>query len=433
MTDSSTIAFFRKHLATSGGVESFLKRMMQRGRQNVHTPFHLCKDIIRKLAEYTVITDKKIAVLFNVEFLQVFVSDFGVLADNVFMFVDDEVEMEFCKLQYGLTPGKNLFLIDMEKTIAEKSLFTAEGKCDMKFDVIVGNPPYQPPVAREEGCGGSGSGGTLWDKFVTLSIDLVKDDGFVCLVHPAKWRKPNDSLWKQMRNKKLHYLEIHNDQDGKKIFGATTRYDWYVLQNCLANGSKTVIKDELGNQFVTDLSRWPFLPNFAFDLVESAIAKGDDIKCEVIFSFSEYEHRKPWMSKVKTVEFKYPCIHWTGKTEPFIKYMYSSEKKSMFGVPKLIFSETRSVANAVVDFQGQYGLTNQSIGLAISSQEEGEQIKKALESVKFNNFLEACRWSMFRIDYLMFKYFKKDFWKAFLDEKPPVKRESWWEKDGAKK
>ena len=53
-------------------------------------------------------------------------------------------------------------------------------------------------------------------------------------------------------------------------------------------------------------------------------------------------------------------------------------------------------------------------GIQIDSKTEGEEMKKALESEKFNNFLKACRWSNFRIEWQMFKYFRKDFWKEFI-------------------
>jgi hypothetical protein len=118
--------FFREHLKTSGGVEAFIKHLMQKGQQNIHTPFSLCKEIIEKLKEYTDISAKKIAVLFNVEFLHVLVSDFGMNPADVYMFADDDVEYEFCRLQYGMKPGVNLFQIDIAKTVQEKKLWARE-------------------------------------------------------------------------------------------------------------------------------------------------------------------------------------------------------------------------------------------------------------------------------------------------------------------
>ena len=52
----------------------------------------------------------------------------------------------------------------------------------MKFDNIVGNPPFQDSNKTEKG------GSTLWSAFAKKSInDLVKDDGFVAYITPNAW------------------------------------------------------------------------------------------------------------------------------------------------------------------------------------------------------------------------------------------------------
>jgi site-specific DNA-methyltransferase (adenine-specific) len=51
---------------------------------------------------------------------------------------------------------------------------------NVKFDVVIGNPPYQAPVKSV--CASH----TLWDKFAVLSLEMSK--GYVCLVHPSGWR-----------------------------------------------------------------------------------------------------------------------------------------------------------------------------------------------------------------------------------------------------
>lgn len=49
---------------------------------------------------------------------------------------------------------------------------------DMKFDVIVGNPPYQSTES---------AGKKLWPFFVEKSYDLCNPKGFVALITPAAW------------------------------------------------------------------------------------------------------------------------------------------------------------------------------------------------------------------------------------------------------
>lgn len=55
----------------------------------------------------------------------------------------------------------------------------------MKFDVICGNPPYH----KDKIGGGDQSGKSFWQNFVEISFDSLKDDGYLCMIHPCKWRE----------------------------------------------------------------------------------------------------------------------------------------------------------------------------------------------------------------------------------------------------
>jgi hypothetical protein len=60
---------------------------------------------------------------------------------------------------------------------------------------------------------------------------LLKEVGYLVFVHPALWRKPDNKLRDEMFSKQIHYLSIHNKVEGNKLFGATTRFDYYLLEN----------------------------------------------------------------------------------------------------------------------------------------------------------------------------------------------------------
>ncbi len=78
---------------------------------------------------------------------------------------------------------------------------------------------------------------------------------------------------------------------------------------------------------------------------------------------------------------------------------------------KLFFGET-GVNNSIVDTNGEYGMTQGA--MAIVCGKECNNIKNAIESKKFKDLLDSCNWSNYRIDWRMFNYFKKDFWKEFI-------------------
>ena len=99
-----------------------------------------------------------------------------------------------------------------------------------------------------------------------------------------------------------------------------------------------------------------------------------------------------------------------------IRYKYSNKKNDgdHFDIPKIIFGETGINKNLVIDINGTYGLTASSFGIEIYDIDIVQNIKKALLSNEFQNIIKSCSWGNYRIDWRLFTYFKKDFWKEFI-------------------
>ena len=160
----------------------------------------------------------------------------------------------FCGDTYNLNIHKGSFL---------------DGKCkyDFMFDVVMGNPPYNPPKTET-----GSSGNSIWQQFVIKSFYLVKERGFLLFIHPPGWKKPTDELfdpakldilggeyykydkktgkqtvkqirqgqvWKVLKENGIFSFIYTNDQKNKKnkdyipYFPAV---DYYVYQK---NGNKT--------------------------------------------------------------------------------------------------------------------------------------------------------------------------------------------------
>ena len=284
----------------------------------------------------------------------------------------------------------------------------------MKFDVVVGNPPYQQPQEHE---GKRGGGTTLWDKFVHQAVNgLVKPDGYVCFIHPCGWRAPKGAYSETkdiILGNQIHYLQIHDASDGLKTFGAGTRYDWYVLQKTTPKIPTTVLTED-GKTVVKDITKLPFIPNAMFDEVMGLIAKPGEEKVNVLHSYSDYESRKPWVSKTQSSTFKYPVIHSIKKAG--LNIIWSSENRGMIGFPKVVFGCGQS--DTYVDNNGEYGLSQHTRGI-IDSPENLENINKALNNEKFIQISSACNLvstGMFVDKYNkdVISLFRKDFWKGFV-------------------
>ena len=282
-----------------------------------------------------------------------------------------------------------------------------------EFDAVIGNPPYNAS-------GNTGTGNTIWQLFVKKALEewVLKGKGcYVVYVHPSGWRKPNSEkgkftgLYKEMVSKNyMRYLSIHGVKEGMKTFQCGTRYDWYIIERIKCNGQKTKIRDEKGRNVEEILEKeWEWFPNHSHLEVKKLLARKGEQKCPVIQSMSAYEPRKSWMSKIKDPKYKYPCVHSTPKSG--VRYMYSSvNDRGMFGIPKIIFGDSGQEL-VVKDFDGKYGMTQHAIGIQVDSINELNKLANFIKSSKFKEIVEMCSWSSYALDWNIFKYFKKDFYK----------------------
>jgi len=288
------------------------------------------------------------------------------------------------------------------------------------FDAVIGNPPYQD---KQICTGKRGGGDLLWNKFVINSINILKNNGYLLFVHPPGWRKPESEKSKfkglfdiMTHTNQLIYLEIHDTKDGMKTFNAGTRYDWYLMEKTKCT-KYTHIKGDDSILYKLDLRKWDFLPNSNFNIIEKLLAIDNEKRCSIIYGVSNYETRKKWVSSKKDTEYKYECIHSTPQSG--VRYMYSSRNDNgHFGIPKVIFGDS-GIYNSLIDNEGVYGMTQHSMGLQIDNNNEGIAIKKFIDSALFKRILIACCWSNFQIDWRLFTYFKKDFWRDFINNEPP--------------
>jgi hypothetical protein len=327
-----------------------------------------------------------------------------IVSNMLYMSEIDDDNVSACRKIFGV--GCNAYhgdtlLLDTEKTFGMD-----------KFDVIVGNPPYNAN-------GTLGTGNTIWTKFVHLALGSLNDDGYLVFVHPSGWRKPdsekskNSGLFELMtKSNHVLYLEMHSSRDGMKTFNAGTKYDWYILHTRNNDGNlKTVVRDEDGVIADVDLTKWSWLPNKKLLSVYELMGTG----CKVLYSRSSYgADNKKRVSKEKTQEFKYPLIHSTPQSG--VRYMYSNTKEfGMFGVSKVIFGDS-GINDVVIDMKGKYGMTQHALAIEVSSKEEASEVSYALKTEAFQEILSACTWSNYQIDWRLFAFFKRDFYKRFLLE-----------------
>jgi len=281
-----------------------------------------------------------------------------------------------------------------------------------KFDIIMGNPPYNAS-------GTKATGNTIWQLFVINSLTILKDNGYLCFIHPNGWRKPNTEKGKfyglfdkMTKENTIIYLEIHDTKDGMKYFHCGTRYDWYILQKNINNNNKTKIIDQNNVLYEINLNKYNWLANSELELIDKLIANENEEKCKVLYSRSNYGADKKWISKIENKEFKYPVVHSTPKEG--YRFVWSNKNDNGFyGIKKVIFGDS-GINNPIIDIEGKYAMSQHAMAIIIDDYEEGIKLSKVLCSSMFDKILKACLWSSFAIEWGMFKDFKINFYEYIL-------------------
>jgi hypothetical protein len=280
---------------------------------------------------------------------------------------------------------------------------------NMKFDVVVGNPPYQEKVGERKT-------EPIWNKFVIKSFELVKDNGYVSLIHPTGWRSSKGkfkNIQELLLSNKVLTLSMNDFDAGSKIFGVGTNFDYYVIQK--SNETvKTEVNDINNKKTYINLKNMEFIPNGMFDEFLDLIAGEFDEKVNVLYSRSAYGTDKENMSKEFTPDMIYPCVYTITKRDGVNLFYSNTNQNGHFGVSKLIWSNGLGTY-PVIDNDGEYGLTQFSYGI-IDTPENLIRIKSAMESENFLKLMSYVKYTNNKYDYKIIATFKKDFWKKFIDE-----------------
>ena len=316
---------------------------------------------------------------------------------RVFAFMENDLYLNYVQVKYLNLP--------VTFDIYKESI-------SMKFDVIVGNPPYQKKVGPKKT-------EPIWNKFVEKSFEICKEGGYVSLIHPSGWRNIKgkfSNIKDIIKNKKLHYLSINNEKKGLEVFGAETRFDYYLLENTVNDGILTKITFQDGTIDEVNLKTLMFIPNGSLSEVASLIAQEGEEKVNLLYSRSAYGTDKNNVSKIQQNDFIHPCVYTVNYlSHPTFQYSNTNEN-GHFGIPKVIWSNGRiSSVGSYIDEMGEFALTQFAYAI-VDDVENLPNIKKALDSVKFKKLMELCAVGQLTINHKVISTFRKDFWKDFIDD-----------------
>jgi hypothetical protein len=145
---------------------------------------------------------------------------------------------------------------------------------DMKFDIIVGNPPYQESKANGSR---KDQASNLWSKFWSKSLKISTDQGIVAMITPTSWLSPSADLKGSDRHEGLDrlwdvfdlYDSVANVADVQKHFPGVGSSFGYVVVNKAGDG---------GLRFTDGAdASLGFLPKSGHDEVRSKLSKTNNL------------------------------------------------------------------------------------------------------------------------------------------------------------
>jgi len=185
---------------------------------NIFTPFALCKEVVNKIPSLT----GKVLVVANIEFIYTLIQE-GVDASNIYFTTPCAEKASVAGM---LINDNNIFVCE--------GVLNNEELQNMKFDVVVGNPPYQAP--------GKENATKLWPQFIKKSFEtLCLPNGIVSLITPKKWLI--NGMWKKyFISNQIHHLNI--DQCKHHFPGVHSSFSYFIVQLQPASQSFTIETSE---------------------------------------------------------------------------------------------------------------------------------------------------------------------------------------------
>jgi hypothetical protein len=140
-----------------------------------------------------------------------------------------------------------------------------------KFDIIIGNPPYQDSTDKSKGTTGKKN---LYQKFILKSINVIDEGGSLLFVNPPGFLKTtvfdkSTDLFKIVQSLNLTYLNLTNIND--KYFKVGTPICYFLLLKSNSYKSTKIVTE--GSELNLDIRRFNFIPRLLFNETYSIIEK----------------------------------------------------------------------------------------------------------------------------------------------------------------
>ena len=259
---------------------------------------------------------------------------------------------------------------------------------DIKFDLVVANPPYAKILANGKR---ASKNHNLIKPFIEKTLGVLKDKAYLLYITPDNWMSYADRnlLIQKLTNLNIIYLNIHIAKKYFKKIGSS--FTWYLIQNSTPNKrfhvegkwKKIIYKGTVKSEIRK------YIPLQYNNIVQKILHKTIDTdlpkyKVETSSDLHKYTKRD-LISSVKDDQHQYRLIHTPKQT------VYASRPHKYQDGYK-VFISTTTYYKVFVD---NCGMTQSIVFIRCQTKEKAEEIKKILEHPLYVFLNNICRWGNF--------------------------------------
>jgi tRNA1(Val) A37 N6-methylase TrmN6 len=237
---------------------------------------------------------------------------------------------------------------------------------NIKFDCIIGNPPYNSngfkKVPTNNISSKKNDGQTLWNHFVCKSINILKPNGFLNFIIPSIWMKPDKlNMYNFITKHKIHFLHSFTNTQTKYIFKnqAQTPTCFFLLENTISDNSINLY-DNIYHKYIAYNFQFNFIPLSGISILLKVFKKhNNNINTKLFFKKSNLPNNNISISNNKDLIFKYKNIKTChlDKNTPKLICNFSDSPCKFFNEHKLVLSH-KMYGFPYYDKYGEYGISN---------------------------------------------------------------------------
>jgi hypothetical protein len=285
------------------------------------------------------------------------------IRSRVFAFIENDVYLNYVQVKNPDLP--------VTFDIYKKSI-------DMKFDVIVGNPPYQRNTSKTH---------KLWVEFLKSSFDLSNQ--YVVYVTPTLLLNGNSKRISDLRKSVLPYM-VYCDFDVNKFFNVSESIVSYIIDKSKKNENQIVVKNLNGKIQQQEIQNGTIYTDEKQFLIQNIIKKIENCGLPKLTLVSDVNNTDGY----KTVKnlLKDGIISKSFSDEFCYEFIHSGNQKFYTNEPSKFGNGLKVVINFSSSYEKMF-ITNgvlgkQVEGILVDSLEEGEKVITTLTSKMFKFFIK---------------------------------------------